>query len=105
MITCAILDMLTAFVNSMFGLLPDWTVNISELAGEGAAMPITGVGAGIGGPTSIEMVLVWMSNYNTFVPFDHLIVLVGIMAGFVGAVALMKGIKFVVSLCTGGGGG
>lgn len=103
MITCALLDMLTALLSSLYTILPDWSLDIGATSGAGGGNIVDLQYTVTSGSDPLTMILLWMQKYNNFVPFDQLVIIVTTFAGFVTAVVAYKVIRFIIGVVRGAG--
>ena len=103
MITCALMDMITTLLSALYGILPDWSLDIGATAGaSGANIPdlqytVTST------QDPLTAGLLWVQKYNSFFPFDQLVIIMGILATFISAVVGYKAIRFIVGVVRGAG--
>lgn len=103
MITCALLDMLTALIDLLYGALPDWSLDIGATAGpSGGDIPDLQYTV-TSGSDPLVGVLVWLQKYNTFFPFDQMVIIFSVLAGFVTAVLAYRAARYIVAVVRGAG--
>lgn len=103
MITCALLDMLTALLSGLIAVLPDWSLDIGAVAGttSGDIPDLQYTVTSTQDP--LTMLLVWLQKYNNFLPVAEVFLMISALAALVAAVVGYKVIRYVVAVVRGSG--
>jgi hypothetical protein len=103
MITCALLDMLTALLVGLYALLPDWSLDIGAVIGSTSADIPDLQYTVTSGQDSLTMMLVWLQKYNNFLPVAEVFLMISALAALVAVVLAYKGVRYIVAVVRGSG--
>lgn len=95
--------MLTALLSGLVAILPDWSLDIGATAGAGGGDIPDLQYTVTSGHDPLAMVLIWMQKYNSFIPFDQIVIMLTVFAGLITAIVAYKAIRYVVSVVRGSG--
>lgn len=103
MIADGFLGLITALINGLFSALPAWTLNPDQVMGTCGANILDNQDTVTSNQSALQMIVIWIQKYNTFVPFDQLVLVMTTVLTFYGVMLAYKAAKFIIGVIRGAG--